>query len=66
VRAGQYSKAEPLLKRALAVIEEARGPHHSDVSAALENYAVLLRKTKRLSEAEKLEERAMSIRKARP
>jgi Tetratricopeptide repeat len=46
-------------------MEEARGPHHADVAAALENYAVVLRKTERSSDAEKLEERAMSIRKAR-
>jgi hypothetical protein len=36
--AEQYSKAEPLLKRALAIIEEARGPYHSDVAVVLENY----------------------------
>jgi tetratricopeptide (TPR) repeat protein len=51
---GQYAEAEPLYKQALAIKE--------DVVAALENYADLLRKTNRQTEAEKMEARAKAIR----
>ena len=63
---GDYAKAEPLFKRALAIMEKALGPDHPSVATSLENYAALLRATKRQDEAEKLEKRAAAIRKARP
>ncbi len=59
---GRYAEAEPLIKRALAIWEEALGPEHPHVATALENYAALLRKTGRDNEAAKLEARAKAIR----
>ena len=59
---GQYAKAEPFYKRALAIWEKALGPEHPDVATTLENYALLLRNTGRPEEAEPLESRAESIR----
>ncbi len=54
--------AEPLVKRALAIAEKALGPDHPHVATALENYAALLRKTGRSTEADTLEARAKAIR----
>ncbi len=59
---GRYAEAEPLHKRALAILEEARGPEHSVVASSLQNYAALLRKTGRGTEAAKMETRAKAIR----
>ncbi len=59
---GKYPDAEPLHKRALAIVEKALGPEHPDVATALENYAALLRKTGRDDEAVKLGARAKMIR----
>ena len=59
---GRHSEAEPLHKRALAIREKALGSEHPDVAVSLENYAHLLRKTGRISEAAKLEARAKAIR----
>ena len=47
---GDYAKAEPLYKRSLAIDEKALGPDHPNVAISLENYAVLLRATKREAE----------------
>ena len=63
---GQYAEAEPLFRRSLAIMEKALGPEHPHVAACLENYAGLLRKTNRQSEAAKLEARAKAIRAKRP
>jgi tetratricopeptide (TPR) repeat protein len=41
-RRGEYDKAEPLLRRALAIWEKGLGPDHPDVAICLENYALLL------------------------
>jgi hypothetical protein len=57
-----YAKAEPLLKRSLAIYEKALGPDHPDVARSLENLAALYRATKRVTEAEQLEVRAKRIR----
>jgi tetratricopeptide (TPR) repeat protein len=38
---GQYSKAEPLYQRSLAIREQALGANHPDVATALNNLAVL-------------------------
>ena len=62
---GRYAEAEPLLKRALAIVEKALGPDHPNVAKSLENYAAVLRKTGRTTEAVKLEARAKAIRAGR-
>ncbi len=59
---GKYVEAEPLYKRALAIVEKALGPEHPYVAKILANYAALLRKTGRGTEASKLEARAKAIR----
>ncbi|WP_347232741.1 tetratricopeptide repeat protein [Chloracidobacterium thermophilum] len=59
---GQYAQAEPLSKRALAIREKALGSNHPDVATALRNLAQLYRATKRIAEAEQLEERAAKIK----
>ena len=58
---GKYAEAEPLYQRALKILEKALGDH-PDLASGLENYAVLLRKTERESEAAELEARAKAIR----
>ena len=58
----KYAEAEPLDKRALAIVEKVLGPKHPHVATSLENYADLLRKTNREAEAAKLEARAKAIR----
>ncbi len=62
---GRYAEAEPLYERALAIWEGALGPEHPNVATGLKNYAALLRKTGRNSEAAKLEARAKAIRAKR-
>jgi tetratricopeptide (TPR) repeat protein len=59
---GKYDQAEPLYQRALAIFEKVLGPEHSKVAIALENYAFLLRKMRRKTEAAKVENRAKAIR----
>ncbi|MFQ5915996.1 MAG: tetratricopeptide repeat protein [Nitrospinota bacterium] len=59
---GKYGEAEPLFKRALAIREKALGPEHPSVAQSLENYAALLRKTGRGTEAANMETRAKAIR----
>jgi tetratricopeptide (TPR) repeat protein len=55
---GQYAKAEPLCRRALATLEKALGREHPQVATRLENYAFLLRNMRRPEEATRLEARA--------
>ncbi|MCZ6753169.1 MAG: tetratricopeptide repeat protein, partial [Acidobacteria bacterium] len=59
---GKYGETEPLLQRALAIVEKALGPEHPEVATSLENYADLLRKMGREDEAAKMEARAQAIR----
>ncbi len=59
---GQFSRAEPLSRRALAIAEDRYGSDHHNVAAALNNLAILLRETNRLGEAEPLCRRALAIR----
>ncbi len=59
---GQYSDAEHLLERALAVREQSLGLEYPDLATSLENYAALLRATGRGAEAAKMEVRAQAIR----
>ncbi len=59
---GRYAEAGSLYRRALAIKEKALGPEHPRVATTLENYAALLRKTGRTTEATKMEARAKAIR----
>ncbi len=59
---GKYAEAEPLYQRSLAILEKTLGPEHPNVALSLENYAALLRKTKREDKAEGMEARARAIR----
>jgi tetratricopeptide (TPR) repeat protein len=58
----QSVKAEPLYKRALAILAKALGPEHPNVAKCLQNYAFLLRSMGRQEEAARLESRAEAIR----
>jgi len=60
--AARYAEAEPLLKRALPISEKTLGPEHPDTAITLGNYAALMRKLNRESEAAELEARAKEIR----
>jgi hypothetical protein len=55
LRAGRHSKAEPLLARALTIIENAHDPQHRDVAVARENYAAVLRKMKSDPDADRFD-----------
>jgi tetratricopeptide (TPR) repeat protein len=63
--AGEYVKAEPLYRRALAIFEAALGPTHPKVRTCRQNYAQLLRDMSRQAEAEARERYAMQARTAR-
>ncbi len=52
----------PVPSRSLAIWEKALGPEHPNVAQSLKNYAALLRKTGRSTEATKMEARAKAIR----
>jgi tetratricopeptide (TPR) repeat protein/predicted alpha/beta hydrolase family esterase len=56
-----HSKAEPLMRRALAIDETSFGKDHPEVATALNNLAQLLKDTNRLAEAESLMRRALAI-----
>ena len=60
----EWSRAEPLFRRALEIDEAASGPDHPSVATALNNLAELLRATNRLAEAEPLYRRALEIYEA--
>jgi tetratricopeptide (TPR) repeat protein len=57
----KYAQAEPLYKRSLAIVERAAGSESPEAAHCLANYAALLRKMSRNSEAEKMEARARKI-----
>jgi len=57
-------KAEPLIRRALAIDEAAYGPNHPNVAIRLNNLAQLLQDTDRLEEAEPLMRRVLAIDEA--
>ena len=57
----EYPKAEPLLRRALAIDETSYGPDHPKVATALNNLVLLLMAMNRLGEAEPLMRRALEI-----
>jgi tetratricopeptide (TPR) repeat protein len=58
-----YTQAEPLMRRALAIAEASFG-HGPSVAIRLNNLAALLRATNRLSDAEPLMRRALAIDEA--
>jgi tetratricopeptide (TPR) repeat protein len=60
-KAGLYPEAEPLYKRSLEIYEKILGPEHPNVATVLENYADLLQKMDRETEAAELAARAKSI-----
>ena len=62
VSQGKYAEAEPLYKRALAIVEKTLGVEHPNVAVILSSYAALLRKMNREAEAVILESRAKEIR----
>ena len=57
----RLGEAEPLMRRALDIDEQAYGPDHPDVAIDLNNLAQLLQDTNRLGEAEPLMRRALAI-----
>ena len=59
---GLYSKAEPLVKRALAIDEKTLGPEHPDTAQSLNDLAVLYKSQGLYSNAEPLYQRALVIR----
>jgi tetratricopeptide (TPR) repeat protein len=56
-----YARAEPLLRRALAIDLQSYGPEHPNVATGLNNLASLLMGTNRLEDAERLFRRALVI-----
>ena len=61
---GQFSEAEPLMRRALAIDEASYGSEHPNVARDLNNLALLLQATNRLEEAEPMFRRALAIDEA--
>jgi tetratricopeptide (TPR) repeat protein len=59
--ASRFAEAEPLYKRALAILEKALGPDHPDVATALNNLANLYPARGRYTDAEPLLRRALGI-----
>jgi len=58
---GAYDEAEPLFRRALAIVEKTLGPEHPKVATGLNNLAEVLRATGRYDEAKPLYRRALAI-----
>jgi tetratricopeptide (TPR) repeat protein len=58
---GQYTKAEPLYKRSLTLVEKALGPSHPDVAANLNDLATLYRDEGQYAQAESLYRRSLGI-----
>jgi tetratricopeptide (TPR) repeat protein len=56
-----YTQAEPLYRRALCIDEANFGPDHPRVAIDLNNLALLLKATNRLSDAEPLSRRVVEI-----
>ncbi len=57
----RYADAEPLFRRALEIREARLGKQHPDVATTLNDYASLLRKTNRKSQAQEMSVRANPI-----
>ena len=63
---GRYREAEPLLKRALSIVEQRFGSSHSRMASNLQHLAALYRKQGKYAEAEPLFLRALSIYEREP
>src|SRR5262249_29438041 len=61
LKQGRYAEAEPLYKRALAIIEKAPGPDHQVSVAALNGLAEVYLGQGKYAEAEPLSRRALEI-----
>ena len=57
-----YSEAEPLYQRALAISEKALGPDHPSTATSLNNLALLYKSQGQYEQAEPLYQRALGIR----
>ncbi len=57
----RYAEAEPLYQRSLQIDEQRSRRNYPELVAILREYATLLRKTNRTTEAEKLEARAKAV-----
>lgn len=64
-RAGKYERAVVVAKKASEVAQKNVGPDHPAVATSLENLAALYSATKRIVEAEELEERAAKSKPSR-
>src|SRR5438105_2798132 len=58
---GKYAEAEPLYRRALVLAETVFGPDHLEVSAVLNNLAVLCKADGNYAEAEVLYQRSLAV-----
>ena len=59
---GKAALSEALYQQALGLMERAVGQGHPAMAEVFENYAALLRKTRRQSQAEEMEHRAEAVR----
>lgn len=59
---GRHMQAVPLYRKALAVIEQVRGPQHGDIAQLLDEFAKTLRFLNQDQEAKRFENRAQFIR----
>ena len=59
---GRDAEAEPLFKRAIAILEKAVGLDSPEIAAALNNLAALYQRQERYADAEPLFKRALAIR----
>ena len=55
---GQFTAAELHYRRGLAIYERSLGSEHPNIASCLDNFALLLKETNRLGEAEPLMRRA--------
>ena len=58
---GKYAEAEPLYKRALAIVEKALGPEHHHVAANLNNLAGVYKTQGKYADAAPLIKRSLAI-----
>lgn len=58
----RYVMADPLYRRALAIMEDRLGPEHPETAACLMNLGSVYSRLGRFDEAEKMYKRALAIR----
>ena len=63
---GLYGKAEPLYRRALAILEKEQPAQGAVLARSLKTYAAMLRHMKRKPEAVALEARAKAVLQGQP